>query len=251
MSVSDALGGLESARSASRRVLRRVGPLRLVAVLLAACLLGATWLWLRGSSLVAVNQVRVTGITGPDSGRIRSALTAAARTMTTLDVHMSRLYTAVAPYPAVKALDVTTDFPHGMRIRVVEELPVAVLTAAGRRIVVSADGVVLRSAGVKRALPVIPVRVLPVGPRLSDPQAQQELAVVSGMPAKLKTRVTTILDTSAHGIVVQLRAGPSLYFGSSSSVGAKWIAATAVLANPGSAGAAYIDLSDPSRPAAG
>lgn len=246
-----ALGTLDQARLACGRALRRLGPLRVAAVLLAACVLGATWLWFRGSSLVAVNQVTVTGITGADSGRIRSALTAAAQTMTTLDVQMSRLYTAVSPYPAVKALRVTTDFPHGMRIRVVEELPAAVLTAGGSRIMVSADGAVLRSLSTSRALPVIPVRALPVGPRLSDSQAQQELAVVSAAPAKLRTRVTTVLDTSTHGVVVELRAGPSLYFGSSNSVAPKWIAAMAVLANPGSAGASYIDLSDPSRPAAG
>lgn len=244
-------GGLERARLALGRLLRKLGPRRVAAVLLAVCVLGAGWLWLRSSSLVAVSQVRITGITGPDSVRIRAALTAAAHTMTTLDVKMSRLYTAVSPYPDVKALRVTTDFPHGLRIRVVEELPAAILSAGGSRIVVAADGVVLRSVSARRALPVIPVRALPVGARLSDPAAAQELAVVSGMPAKFRTRVTTVLDTSTHGIVVKLRAGPSLYFGSSNSIGDKWIAATAVLASPGSAGASYIDLSDPSRPAAG
>jgi hypothetical protein len=50
---------------------------------------------------------------------------------------------------------------------------------------------------------------------------------------------------------VQLRSGPSVYFGDSADLDAKWLAATEVLADPGSAGASYIDVTDPSRPAAG
>ena len=48
-----------------------------------------------------------------------------------------------------------------------------------------------------------------------------------------------------------LRSGPELYFGASDRLTAKWDSAVAVLANASSAGAAYIDVSDPSRPAAG
>ena len=42
-----------------------------------------------------------------------------------------------------------------------------------------------------------------------------------------------------------------MYFGDAPSARAKWLAAAAVLADPGSAGASYIDVTDPVRPAAG
>jgi cell division septal protein FtsQ len=171
--------------------------------------------------------------------------------MTTLDLQRSRLQTAVAPYPAVKSIRVATGFPQGLRIHVVEELPSAILTAGGRRTVVSADGTVLRGATAKRALPVLPARALPVGTRVTDRDNRRELAVLGAAPSALAVRAAGVLDTAAHGIVVKLRAGPSLYFGTAGSLRAKWIAATAVLAAPSSQGAAYIDLSDPSRPAAG
>lgn len=231
--------------------MRRLGPARVAAVVLVAAVLGATWFWLRDSSLVAVRHVEITGVSGPDSGRIRAALTAAAQTMTTLDFQRSRLQTAVAPYPAVKSLQVATDFPHGLRIHVIEELPSAILSAGGRHMVVAADGVVLRGAATNRTLPMLPVRALPVGARVTDRENRQELAVLAAAPSKLAARVAAVLDTGAHGIVVKLRAGPSLYFGPADSLHAKWIAATAVLGSAGSAGAAYLDLSDPSRPAAG
>ena len=67
-------------------------------------LLGGAWVWLQDSPLVSVNRVTVTGVSGPDAGPIRSALSLAARNMTTLDVRLSQLRTAVAPYPVVKEI---------------------------------------------------------------------------------------------------------------------------------------------------
>ena len=49
-------------------------------------------------------------------------------------------------------------------------------------------------------------------------------------------------DGGAHGLVAQLRDGPKVYFGSNGDLGAKWAAAAAVLADSGSAGADYIDV---------
>ena len=78
---------------------------KLIAAGLAALvLLGGGWVWLRDSSLVAVRRVTVTGVSGPDAGQIRSVLVLAARNMTTLDVRLGPLHTAVAPYPVVKDL---------------------------------------------------------------------------------------------------------------------------------------------------
>ena len=54
-----------------------------------------------------------------------------------------------------------------------------------------------------------------------------------------------------HGLVAQIRGGPSVYFGDDTELSQKWIAASVVLADPGSAGAEYIDVTDPQRPAAG
>jgi hypothetical protein len=51
--------------------------------------------------------------------------------------------------------------------------------------------------------------------------------------------------------VAQLRNGPSIYFGDPSRLEAKWASATLVLADSGSNGAVYIDVTDPNRPVAG
>ena len=81
--------------------------------------------------------------------------------MTTLDVKMSALRTAVAPYPVVKHLHVSTNFPHRMRIEVVEQVPVAMISAGGVRVAVSADGTLLRGTSVPGSLPTISLPVSP------------------------------------------------------------------------------------------
>jgi len=216
----------------------------------ALAVLGGAWVWLRGSPLVSVDRVTVTGLSGPDAGQIRQALDLAARNMTTLDVRLGQLRTAVAPYPVVKDLRVSTQFPHGMRIHVIEQLPVGALVVGGETIAASADGRLLQDVPTT-SLPTIPLGALPGGSRVTDPTALDALALLGAAPPRLEARISQVSTISPHGLVVQLRAGPAIYFGAPARLGAKWAAATAVLAAPASAGAAYIDVSDPESPAAG
>jgi cell division protein FtsQ len=222
----------------------------LVVVLAVLAVLGGGWLWLRGSSLVAVRKVTISGVYGPDAGQIRSALNLAARNMTTLDVRIGQLRTAVAPYTVVKDVRVATDFPHGLRINVLEQLPVGALVADGRAVAVSGDGTLLPNVST-RSLPQIPVGLLPGGSQITDRGTLQSLALLSATSPRLLARIAQVTDNSSHGLVAQLRSGPSIYFGDDSDLNAKWAAATEVLADPTSAGASYVDVTDPASPAAG
>jgi hypothetical protein len=64
-------------------------------------------------------------------------------------------------------------------------------------------------------------------------------------------KLSQVSHDAAHGLTAQLRGGPAIYFGDGTEARAKWRAALEVLADPGSAGATYIDVTDPRRPAAG
>jgi cell division protein FtsQ len=230
--------------------LRRPG-LRLIAVLVAlGLLLGGAYLWLRDSSLVSVRHVTVTGVSGPDARQIRHALVTSARNMTTLDVQLHELQTAVAPYPDVKHLEVTTQFPHGMRIRVIEQVPVAIVVSAGRRIAVAGDGTLLHDVVLSPSLPTISLSVPPGGSHLTG-YALSEAGLLAAAPYRMLSRVAAVSDGAAHGLVAQLRNGPSVYFGDPTRLEAKWASATLVLADAGSNGAVYIDVTDPDRPVAG
>jgi hypothetical protein len=86
---------------------------------------------------------------------------------------------------------------------------------------------------------------------LTDSDGLGAVAVLAAAPYQLLERVTQVLTIAPHGLVAQMRSGPSVYFGDSAELAAKWTAAAAVLADPGSVGAVYVDVTDPARPAAG
>ncbi|WP_445151116.1 cell division protein FtsQ/DivIB [Baekduia sp. Peel2402] len=219
-------------------------------VLAFTALLIAGLLWLRDSSLVAVNKVTVVGLSGPETARVTRQLETAARDMTTLHVRGDQLRSVVEPYPVVKDIQVSTDFPHGMRITVVENTPVAVVTVDGAKTPVSADGKLLRGAD-QRDLPVVPLRAAPGGDRIADKTARAAIAALAAAPTALRARAVRASTTKQKGLTITLSNGPELRFGGADRLAAKWAAAAAVLASDDSRGATYLDVRYPELPAAG
>ena len=132
--------------------------------------------------------------------------------MTTMNVDMGQLRTAVKPYPDVKHLEVSTQFPHGMRIRVVEQLPVAALVAGGQTVAASPDGTLIHDAPTG-SLPKVPVPAFPGGSRVTDPTALNALALLAATPEPLLAKISQVTTSAPHGLVAQLRNGPTIYFG--------------------------------------
>jgi cell division protein FtsQ len=230
--------------------MRRPGPRVLAGVVVVLALLAGAFLWLRHSSLVAVQKVTITGVAGPDAAQIRNALRVRAETMSTLDVSDRALKRAVAAYPVVRSLDVSTHFPHGLSIAVFEQVPVAVISAGGAQTEVSASGTLLRRSDATGTLPVITVPIAPAGRQVSGATAR-EVALLADAPYTLLDKIATAGTNRALGLMVTMRDGPTIYFGADAELAAKWRSATAALADPNSAGADYIDVTDPGRPAAG
>jgi cell division protein FtsQ len=224
-------------------------PLRavLAAVLVAGGLAGG-WVWLRESPLVAVEHVDVVGASGPEADRVRSALRAAASDMTTLRVRTDDLRDAVSTYAIVRDLRVQRDPPHALRITVLQHVPVAAVRTAGRTTAVAADGTVLRGTPT-RGLPVVVSRTAAGGARL-DGRTAGAVALLAAAPPALRARVGRVAAGS-RGWTATLRRGPLLVFGPAERLRAKWVAASRVLAHRSSAGASYLDLRLPERPAAG
>jgi cell division protein FtsQ len=218
-------------------------------VLLAAALAGG-WMWLRDSSLVRVTNVTITGATTSEERGIEAALESAARDMTTLHVRHEALESAVAPYPSVAGIEIRTDFPHGMSIEVLEHRPVAALDVDGRRIPVSGSGVVLTGVRAEDGLPSIRRDTSPPESRVEDRRTLAALTVAAAAPETLLER-SQRLWWSDRGLMLDLRNGPPLVFGTADAARAKWAAAARVLAEPSAAGATYLDLRAPGRVGAG
>lgn len=229
--------------------LRRPSLTLVVSVLVATALLLGGWVWLRDSSLVAVENVTVTGASGLGAPAVRSSLTGSAQQMTTLNVDHGALTDSVARFPLVKSISVKTKFPHRMTIIVHERQPVAVLVGAGGAVAVAADGVVLTGIP-SSGLPVISVSSVVRGTRVVDPTIASQVDLMALAPKRLRREVTEV-TAGAEGLIVALRAGPQLRFGDGKRLAAKWVAAERVLRDPQAAGAGYIDVSIPERPASG
>lgn len=230
---------------------RRRLRIALIVALIATPLLAGGWLWLRGSSLVAVRHVRVSGVHGPQAHAIKAALSSAARGMTTLDVHSGALRSAVAGYPLVGRLKISTSFPHGMSIRVIEQPAVATLTVAGAKTAVAADGVALGPILASGSLPEVSGASLPAsGQRVHNATLLGALTALGAAPAPLLKQVTRAYSSS-KGLTLAMHSGLLVYFGDGSRPHAKWISLARVLADSSSAGASYVDVRLPERPAAG
>ncbi|WP_411276921.1 cell division protein FtsQ/DivIB [Gaiella sp.] len=220
----------------------------LIAVV-ALAVLAPLLLWLRGSSLVAVEHVTVTGIAGRQAGAIRAALTETALDMTVLQVRPDALQTAVEPYPIVRSLRTTTDFPHGLTITVNAYEPVAALTSGSDLTPVAFDGTILRGASA-RGLPVVGIASTPGGARIHDATTLRSIGLLAAAPPALRTRISRVYR-GRYGLAATLEHGPKLYFGGTAQFAAKWGAAVAVLSSSTSKGASYLDLRIPRRPVAG
>ena len=231
----------------------RVG---LIAIAVALPLLAGGWVWLRDSPLVSVEHVQISGVHGTEANAIEAALAGAARHMSTLDVRSGALRSAVAPYRVVRDVRATPSFPHGLRIQVVEQLPVAALTVAGARTAVAADGVVLGPALLSGSLPALNGGSNPstagrlTGERVRGGPLFASLTVLGAAPIPLQ-KVITRAFTGPKGVTVLMRNGLLVYFGDAARPHAKWLALARVLADPSSAGASYVDVRLPERPAAG
>jgi cell division protein FtsQ len=242
-------------RSAARLLASLAEPRRarlaLLVVLAVLPVLIGGWLWLRNSSFVAVRSVQVTGVHGPEAGAIESALADAAHRMSTLDVNSAGLRAAVAPFRVVSDIRVSPRFPHGLSIRVVEQLPVAALSAGGTRTAVAADGVVLGPALLSGQLPTIQAPSAPAaGQRVGGQTLLAALAVLGAAPAPLAAKAQSVAS-GPRGLTVTMRGGLLVFFGDATRPHAKWLSLARVLADPSSAGASYVDVRLPSRPAAG
>jgi cell division protein FtsQ len=99
-------------------------------------------------------------------------------------------------------------------------------------------------------LPTLHLKSAPAGERVTDRRVLGALEVAGGAPPQLRRRIER-LWSSERGLMLDLRNGPDLVFGSGSDAHRKWLAAVRVLADPSAAGATYLDLRVPERVAAG
>ena len=223
----------------------------LVAAITAGALAITYFAWFRHSSFVAVENVKVEGVSSSDREQITSAVTQAAQGMSTLDVDASKLASAVNGFPAVASVTAHPDFPHGLTVEVAERRPVLIASDGDRQVAVASDGSLLPGLTLDGlSLPTIHVDQIPDAGRLGG-TALDETRVLGMAPDPLRPLIEGVTTTSDYGIVATLKGGIDVRFGTASKGRAKWAAAAAVLADPKVTTLQYVDVEVPTRPAIG
>ncbi len=210
---------------------RRIRSFHTLALLLVVAGLGwVAWTWYRASSFVKVEHVTVTGVSGPDVVQIRRALTTAALGMTTLHMNVARLEQAVSEYGYVQGLTVTRHGAHSVSIAATEQIPVALVEVGGSGEIVDGSGQLLPNTEIPHGvLPTVPIKAAPAADMITARGARAAITVLAAAPYSLLAHVASATSSSAHGVILQLRNGPQIYFGPADDLKAKWVAATAVL----------------------
>lgn len=217
------------------------------ALALGALLLAGYYLWLRDSSLVAVEDVEVKGLTTNEE-QITASLEAAAEGMTTLHVDDEKLREAASAFPTVASVSADASLLHSLTITVSERLPIARVNSGGDVVAVSSDGYLLPGVGAE-GLP--PLEASADGSRL-DAEGISQSEIVGGAPAELRERIASASwDPDRGGVVVEIDGAPELRFGDGARAEDKWEAVAAVLAAPELGSPAYLDASVPDRPVTG
>ena len=215
-------------------------------------LVGAYMLWFRDSSLVAVDEVEVKGVTA-NAEEITAALEKVGLEQTTLHVDDEELADAVARFPTVASIRAEASIPDKLTIYVKERPPVAAAKVDGRRVAVSSEGFLLLGVEAERDLPALEVTAPPEeGTVQLDDEAAAQAAVLGAAPDALRENlVGASWEEDRAGVVVELEGAPELRFGPPDDAEDKWKTAAAVLASPDVDAPNYVDVSVPGRVTSG
>jgi cell division protein FtsQ len=204
----------EERRRSRRR--RRLVQVALALVLVAAVAVTGWAVWF--SSWFAVTQVQVVGAHRLSAAQVEAAARVPMGTpMLRLDTAPARR--RVAALTDVASVVVTTEWPHTVRITVVERAPVAVVRELGGAYrLVDRDGVDLGSlASRPQGLPLLSLDLASTDP----PTLAAAATVAASLPAKLVAKVRWISADTANSVVLQLTSGAVVRWGDATQDGIK------------------------------
>lgn len=215
-------------------------------------LVGAYQFWLRDSSLVAVKNVEVTGISreSEEGRQIDQAVRTAMGEMTTLHVQPEILEQELARFPRVQGTEIDTSFPDSAEVTVLLREDGSIFGDGADALLIATDGTVLGpAAGQEDSLPSIGDGNPPASgdDRLSGRALRQAL-ILGAAPPELRSYIAGSRATAA-GVEVEMENGMLMLFGDPAESARKWRTAAALIADPSFDTGSYVDLTVPRRPA--
>lgn len=220
-------------RQALRRRLRRA----LVAVLVVAALAGGVWL-VGFSQALAVTKVSVTGTSVLTPEQVTAVAQVPIGTpLVRLDV--KAIEKRVASLKPVAAVSVTRSLPNRVTIAITERTPVYAVSAGSGFDLVDSSGVPYTS------VTDVPAGLLVANISGDSDRLRRDVATVAtAMPKVLRDRAVLVNAASPDSIVIELRGGAEVVWGSAENSDEKATVIAALLSIP----ASVYDVSSPSHP---
>ncbi len=217
----------QAERRDRRRTLRRRTAVAL-GVAAPMALLG--WILL-SSSLLAVQKVEVTGEVRLTAAQIEQAAAVAPGVpLARVDTGaVARRIRALGP---VADVSVSRDWPHVLRVHVVERVAAVAVPRAGGLLLLDAQGVALAT------VPSVPrgvYRLQVQDPARDDPSTQAALSVLHGLPRSILGELTALEATSPEQVTLLLTRGRKVLWGGAEDGPSKVAAVLALLKMPGTA----------------
>jgi len=230
-------------RSAGRRRKRRAGrsagQRNAVVVLSVVTVIAIAYL-LFFSSLLGVSAVEVSGLHRlSEASVLRKA--GVAKGTPLLRVDTAAAERRIAELPEVAAVTVGRSLPSTITIDVVERVPLAYLKGTGGAQLVDRTGKAFhRVDKPPKNLPELRL----TRPRPADPATKAAMAVLDGMPEKLREQVRVIQAGSPDDVQFTLAGGKRVRWGSARQGAVKAQVLAALLSQPGT----VYDVSSPELP---
>lgn len=193
-----------------------------------------------GDFLVGTVTVRGTALGNP--AQIVTTAQAIGEPIFTIDATDSAERVARLPY--VERVEVTTRFPDEVVVTVVERVPVAVWSAAGRSFLIDARGNVLAEAN-NPTLPIVAVEG--DAPTVGGTLDARAVAAVVAVRDAVAADLAAIEWTTANGLVVRLADQRTVVFGDEARMPAK-LALYGELKRLNQDDWTLLDLREPDRP---
>ena len=170
------------------------------------------------SSLFTVRRIEVVGASHLTSQRVRE-LARLPKDATLLRFPSEEVAERVSTDPWVASVSVTRVFPDGMRIRVTERTPVAVVQARNGSWLVDGQGYVIAQVGSKDASAAVPtVKDVPeldpkAGRRTGSEVLLNAIKVLTGVSPSLAATVTAMTAPSIDGTALLTRGRIEIVMG--------------------------------------
>jgi len=201
-------------------------------VLLAGIAVWAIWF----SSLLAVKEVRILGTQDVPSGEVRAA--AAVRVGEPLArIDVDGIVERVGAIPAVGSVEVRRGWPDVLVVVVSERVPLAVVRTAGSLQYVDATGA-------RFGAPSSTAARLPFVRSGGEASLRSALGVLAALPESERVRVVSVVARSRDDVVLRLRSGATVQWGSPEASDRKLAVLLALLPRK----AAHYDVSAPDLP---